>query len=77
VGGDFYDVVVLDEDYFRGRPPRSEHQLAYYDAQVWATAHLNQIPVIFSGDFQDGQVLEGVRFSNPFSDNFDLNLWIN
>ena len=59
-----------------GRAVR-DHQLAYYDAQVWATAHLNQIPVIFSGDFQDGQVLEGVRFTNPFSDNFDLNLWIN
>ena len=30
----------------------------------------NQIPVIFSEDFQDGQILEGVRFVNPFAANF-------
>ena len=29
----------------------------------------------FSEDFQDGQVLEGVRFVNPFSGTFDLEEW--
>lgn len=52
-----------------------EHKLSYYDAQIWAAAKLNQIPVIFSEDFQDGQVLEGVRFINPFSKNFEIGLW--
>ncbi len=42
-----------------------DYNLAYHDAQIWATAHLNQINVIFSDDFQDGQILEGVRFINP------------
>jgi predicted nucleic acid-binding protein len=37
---------------------------------------LNQIPVIFSEDFQDGQVLEGVRFANPFAKSFDVEAWL-
>jgi predicted nucleic acid-binding protein len=53
-----------------------DYNLAYYDAQLWATARLNQIPVIFSEDFQDGQILEGVRFVNPFASHFNLNHWI-
>ncbi|MCG2740072.1 MAG: hypothetical protein L6300_07505 [Syntrophaceae bacterium] len=36
-----------------------------------AAARLNQIPIVFSEDFQDGQVLEGVRFANPFAGRFD------
>jgi len=52
-----------------------EHQLAYWDAQLWATAHLNQIPVIFSEDFNPGAVLEGVRFVNPFSADYVLEAW--
>ncbi|MGB8646110.1 MAG: PIN domain-containing protein [Anaerolineae bacterium] len=53
-----------------------DHQLAYYDAQIWATAKLNQIPVIFSEDFPSADVLEGVRFVNPFAADFDLDNWI-
>jgi predicted nucleic acid-binding protein len=52
-----------------------DYNLAYYDAQLWAAARLNQIPVIFSEDFQDGQILEGIRFVNPFSPQFNLDLW--
>ena len=53
-----------------------DHTLAYYDAQIWAAARLNQIPVIFSEDFQDGRILEGVRFTNPFTPTFDLEAWL-
>ena len=53
-----------------------DYNLAYCDAQIWATAHLNQINVIFSDDFQDGQILEGVRFINPFAPQFVLDRWI-
>jgi predicted nucleic acid-binding protein len=52
-----------------------DYSLAYYDAQIWGSARLNQIPVIFSEDFQDGMILEGVRFINPFAPNFDLERW--
>ena len=51
-----------------------EHQASYYDAQIWASARLNQIPVVFSEDFNQG-ILEGVRFVNPFLPDFDVNLW--
>jgi predicted nucleic acid-binding protein len=53
-----------------------DHKLAYYDAQIWAAARLNQIPVIFTEDFQDGQILESVRFANPFLPTFDLETWL-
>lgn len=52
------------------------HQLAYWDAQIWATARLNQIPVVFSEDFNIGASLEGVRFVNPFAREFVLEDWV-
>lgn len=52
-----------------------DYGLAYYDAQIWATARLNQVTTIFSEDFSDGQVLEGVRFVNPFTPGFRLEDW--
>ena len=53
-----------------------DYQLTYYDAQIWATARLNGVPVIFSEDFQTGRTLEGVRFVNPFADDFRLDEWL-
>ncbi len=52
-----------------------QHQLAYWDAQLWATARLNQISVIFSEDFNAGAVLDGVRFINPFAAEFAAVEW--
>ncbi len=52
-----------------------DHQLAYWDAQVWATARLNQIPTILSEDFSAGALLEGVRFVNPFAVDFVPEDW--
>ncbi len=49
-----------------------EHHFSYWDAQIWATAKLNQIPVVLSEDFSDGQTTEGIRFMNPFSAKFQL-----
>lgn len=51
-----------------------DHQLSYYDAQIWASARLNQVSVVFSEDF-DPALLEGVRFVNPFLLDVDLDLW--
>lgn len=42
-----------------------DHQLSFWDAMVWATAKMNQIPVVLSEDFSDRSVIEGVRFINP------------
>jgi predicted nucleic acid-binding protein len=53
-----------------------DHRMSYWDAQIWATARLNQVPLVLSEDFQDGQWLEGVRFVNPFAAKFDLQAWM-
>jgi predicted nucleic acid-binding protein len=52
-----------------------DYNLSYFDAQVWATARLNQAPVVISEDFQHQQMLEGVRFINPFVPEFKLADW--
>jgi predicted nucleic acid-binding protein len=52
-----------------------DYGLTYYDAQIWAAARLNQVTVVFSEGFSDGQALEGVRFVNPFSADFRLEDW--
>jgi len=52
-----------------------DHSMAYYDAQIWASARLNQIQVVFSEDFSSGSTLEGVRFVNPFAADFVVEGW--
>lgn len=52
-----------------------EHQLSFFDAQLWATARLNQVETIFSEDFQHGRRIEGVRFLSPLLPEFDLAAW--
>jgi predicted nucleic acid-binding protein len=59
-------LIVLEA----GRGVR-DHALNYWDAQLWATARLNQISTILSEDFADGRVIEGVRFLDPFARTFD------
>ena len=53
-----------------------DHLLPFYDGQIWASALINEVPVVFSEDFQDGRILEGVRFVNPFAETFELEKWI-
>ena len=52
-----------------------DHQFNFWDAQIWATARLNQISVIFSEDFDVGAVTEGVHFVNPFVEDFRIAAW--
>jgi predicted nucleic acid-binding protein len=33
------------------------HQMAYWDAQIWASARMNQIQVVFSEDFGEGTII--------------------
>ncbi len=53
-----------------------QHQMSVWDAQIWAAARLNQIPVIFSEDFSNGSVIEGIRMVNPFAKGFQLRDWV-
>ena len=47
-----------------------------WDAQIWAAARLNQIPLVFTEDIQAQVVVEGVRFDNPFAVGFRLEDWL-
>ena len=47
-------------------------QLPYYDAQIWASAALNSVPVILSEDFSAGSALGPVTFLDPFASDFDF-----
>ncbi|HMQ31570.1 MAG TPA: PIN domain-containing protein [Chloroflexaceae bacterium] len=53
-----------------------DYQLSFWDAQIWAAARLNQLPVIVSEDFNVGATLEGVRIVNPFAPAFELADWL-
>jgi predicted nucleic acid-binding protein len=43
-----------------------DHQLSFWDAMLWATAHDANVTLLLTEDFQHGQILEGVKFINPF-----------
>jgi predicted nucleic acid-binding protein len=44
-----------------------EHRLAFWDAMLWATARRTGVRILISEDFQDGRMLDGVRFIDPFA----------
>ncbi len=44
-----------------------EYELSYYDAQMWALAHLHQVPYLLSEDMDSGAILGGVMILDPFS----------
>lgn len=51
------------------------HKFSYWDSQLWATARLNQVPVIFTEDFNIGATIDGVRFVNPYAADFEIAEW--
>lgn len=52
------------------------YQFSFWDAQIWATARLNQLSLVLSEDFNVGSVIEGVQFTNPFDPSFIMSDWI-
>ena len=53
-----------------------DYQFSFWDAQIWAAARLNQIPTVFSEDFNTGAVIEGIQFVNPFAEDFQIEEWV-
>ncbi len=53
-----------------------DYQLHYWDAQLWASAKLNQIPIIATEDLPSADSIEGVRFIDPFGPS-DGTGWLN
>jgi predicted nucleic acid-binding protein len=44
-----------------------DHGLQFWDAMLWATARRIGVRYLLTEDLQDGRVLHGVRFVNPFA----------
>jgi predicted nucleic acid-binding protein len=42
------------------------HQLAFWDAMLWASARRAGVRHLLTEDYQDGFALQGVMFINPF-----------
>ena len=68
---DVTPLIVLEAT--RGARDRG---MAYWDAQIWAAARLNQVAVVFSEDFSPGSVIDGVRFVNSFAADFRIEDWV-
>ncbi len=49
-----------------------EHRLSFWDAQLWASAKLNQVALILSEDFSSGQSVETVSFLDPLPASFSV-----
>jgi predicted nucleic acid-binding protein len=43
-----------------------QHGFSFWDALIWAAAKEHGASVIYTEDFQDGRVIEGVQYRNPF-----------
>ncbi len=71
IGSAWNTLLITPDTVVAALEAKERWQLAYYDAQIWATAALNGVPVVLSEDFADGLVLENVRFVDPFARGFD------
>jgi predicted nucleic acid-binding protein len=62
------DIVAISTvTTFRALDAMPRHGLSFWDALIWSAAAENGVATIYTEDFQDGRVMEGVRFINPFS----------
>jgi predicted nucleic acid-binding protein len=60
-------VQAADEnDLFAALEAVRTHQLAFWDAMLWASAQRAGVRHLLTEDLQDGFVLQGVTFVNPF-----------
>jgi len=51
----------------------SQYQMSYWDAQIWASAKLSQVPFILSEDVPGQNPLETVTYLNSFVADFNIN----
>src|SRR5262245_47400122 len=55
------------EDLLMALDAVREHRIAFWDAMLWASAQRAGVKYLLTEDFQDGFVLRGVTFVNPFN----------
>lgn len=59
--------AIAQADVAQAMRAVQEHKLQFWDALLWATARRAGVGCLLSEDLQDGRVLEGVRFVDPFA----------
>jgi predicted nucleic acid-binding protein len=64
------EAAVMEDLHTAIRAVR-EHRLSFWDAMLWATIRRIGVRLLITEDLQDGRVLEGVRFVNPFAAHND------
>jgi predicted nucleic acid-binding protein len=61
-------LQVADEsDFSAALEAVSAHRLSFWDAMLWASAQRAGVQYLLTEDLQDGFVLQGVTFVNPFN----------
>jgi predicted nucleic acid-binding protein len=58
--------AATDSDLDKAMQGTQHHGLSFWDAMLWATADRVGVRFLLTEDFQDGGVLGGVTFVNPF-----------
>jgi predicted nucleic acid-binding protein len=61
-------VHGADERDFDRATTGEAHGMSFWDALLWATADRIGVRYLLSEDYQDGRMLGGVTFVNPFKD---------
>ena len=49
-----------------------QYSMAFWDSLIWAVAKEGGVPYLLTEHLDDGAIVEGVRFVNPFSASFDV-----
>jgi predicted nucleic acid-binding protein len=57
---------ATEPDLDKAMAGTQRHGLSFWDAMLWATADRIGVRYLLTEDFQDGRVLGGVTFVNPF-----------
>ena len=58
---------ATEPDLDKAMAGAQRHGLSFWDAMLWATADRIGVRYLLTEDFQDGRVLGGVTFVNPFA----------
>jgi predicted nucleic acid-binding protein len=66
---DFAKVLSLNgATSLRALEALPKYGFSFWDALIWAAAKENDIPRVYTEDFQHGRDIEGVLIVNPFAD---------
>jgi predicted nucleic acid-binding protein len=59
-------LLLTPETTFQALDAKTKHGMSLWDALVWAVARQNSVSVIYTGDSQSAEVIDGIRYVNPF-----------